>query len=38
MDIYNELRYAQGLTEEEITELLKEWGLLEDKEKTYCSF
>lgn len=39
MDIYNVLRYAQGLSDEEIAEVLKEWDLIEDKvDKTDCPF
>ena len=38
MDIYNVLRYGQGLSDEEIAEVLKDWDLIEDKDKTNCPF
>lgn len=36
--IYDMLRYEQGLTDEEIDEVLKDFGLTEDKDKTECPF
>lgn len=37
--IYDMLRYGQGLTDEEMDEVLKDCGLIEEKvDKTECPF
>ena len=36
MDIYNVLKYGQGLSDEEIAEVLKDWDLIEEKDKENC--